>query len=55
VDPLDTAAITGGIDRALAEHERLRAAGPAQARRFSWDAAADGLIDTYRALAGPRQ
>jgi glycosyltransferase involved in cell wall biosynthesis len=55
VDPLDSAAIAGGIDRALAEHERLRAAGPAQARRFSWDAAADGLIDTYRALAGPRQ
>ena len=47
----------GGIARALNEDGRLRAAGPAQARRFSWEAAAAGLIDTYRALAaaGPRQ
>ncbi|MEI7771630.1 MAG: glycosyltransferase family 1 protein [Chloroflexales bacterium] len=55
VDPLDPEAIAGGIARALADPARLRAAGPAQARRFSWDAAAAGLIDTYRALAGPRE
>ena len=53
-DPLDPAAIAGGIARALSEHERLRAAGPVQAQRFSWDTAASGLIDIYRALAGPR-
>ncbi|MEI7645602.1 MAG: glycosyltransferase family 1 protein [Chloroflexales bacterium] len=54
VDPLDPEAIAGGIARALAEPARLRVAGPSQARRFSWDIAAAGLIDTYRALAGPR-
>jgi glycosyltransferase involved in cell wall biosynthesis len=59
VDPLDIGSIAGGIARALDEGIRLRAAGPAQARRFSWEAAAAGLIDSYRALAaapaGPRQ
>jgi glycosyltransferase involved in cell wall biosynthesis len=55
VDPLDPGAISDGIALALADQGRLRAAGPAQARRFSWGAAADGLIDTYRALASSRQ
>ncbi len=54
VDPLDQAAIASGIARALGEHERLRAAGPSQAQRFSWDSAAAGLIDIYRTLASPR-
>ncbi len=54
VDPLDQASIASGIARALGEHERLRAAGPSQAQRFSWDSAAAGLIDIYRTLASPR-
>lgn len=54
VDPLDQAAIASGIARALGEHERLRAAGPSQAQRFSWNSAAAGLIDIYRTLASPR-
>ncbi|NTW02312.1 MAG: glycosyltransferase family 4 protein [Oscillochloris sp.] len=54
VDPLDPNAIAGGIVRALTEGEWLRAAGPAQARRFSWESAAKHLIDSYRALASSR-
>ncbi|NNJ11389.1 glycosyltransferase family 4 protein [Chloroflexales bacterium ZM16-3] len=54
VDPLNPDVIADGILRALDDAGRLRAAGPIQARRFSWETAADGLIDTYRALAGPR-
>ncbi|NTV62341.1 MAG: glycosyltransferase family 4 protein [Oscillochloris sp.] len=55
VDPLDPGAIAGGILRALSDAERLSSAGPTQARRFNWANASDGLIDIYRALAGPRQ
>ncbi len=55
VDPLDLDAIVGGILRALGDAGRLRAAGPAQARRFSWERAADHLIAAYDTLAGPRQ
>lgn len=55
VDPLDPEAIAAGILEALGATDRLRAAGPTQAARFSWQRAADGLIDSYRALAGPRQ
>jgi glycosyltransferase involved in cell wall biosynthesis len=54
VDPLNPDLIADGILRALDDAGRLCAAGPIQARRFSWETAADGLIDTYRALAGPR-
>jgi glycosyltransferase involved in cell wall biosynthesis len=51
VDPLDTPAIAAGMERAMGDAERLRAAGPAQARRFSWAAAAAGLIAAYDTLA----
>ncbi|NWF81199.1 MAG: glycosyltransferase family 4 protein [Chloroflexi bacterium] len=50
VDPYDVGAIADGIARALAEQEQLRAAGPPQARRFSWDTSARTLIDCYQAL-----
>lgn len=52
VDPLSVESIAGGIARALAEGDRLRAAGPPQARRFSWDTAARDLLACYEALAG---
>lgn len=50
VDPLSVESIAGGIKQALAEEPRLRAAGPPQARRFTWDAAAQALLTSYREL-----
>ena len=50
VDPLDEAAIADGITRALSDAARLRAAGPAQARQFRWDTAAQRLLACYRTL-----
>jgi glycosyltransferase involved in cell wall biosynthesis len=52
VDPLSVESIAGGIRRALADEARLRAAGPPQARRFTWAAAAQALVAGYRRL-GP--
>jgi glycosyltransferase involved in cell wall biosynthesis len=55
VDPMSVDAIADGIRRALAEEARLRAAGPTQARRFSWQGAAHDLLACYTALyPGPR-
>lgn len=51
VDPLNEAAIAAGIEQTLAEAERLRLAGPLQARHFSWTAAAESLLACYRTLA----
>ncbi|MCS6879711.1 MAG: glycosyltransferase family 1 protein [Oscillochloridaceae bacterium] len=50
VDPLDEAAIADGITRALREAARLRVAGPAQARLFRWETAAQRLLACYRTL-----
>ncbi|MBI4214159.1 MAG: glycosyltransferase family 4 protein [Chloroflexi bacterium] len=55
VDPLDVAAIADGIQRLLEDQrlrERLGAAGLAQAKRFSWQAAARQTLDVYRSAAG---
>lgn len=41
VDPADPAAVAGALERALEERGELRAAGLVQARRFTWDAAAE--------------
>ena len=49
VDPLDTEALAAAMVR-LAEkplRDRLRAAGPLQARRFSWEASARKLLAIY--------
>ncbi|MGB9634803.1 MAG: glycosyltransferase family 4 protein, partial [Chloroflexaceae bacterium] len=51
VDPLDEAAIAGGITRALRDAARLRGAGPAQAQRFRWETAAQRLLACYRTLS----
>lgn len=51
VNPLDTSAIAAGITAALARSEQLRASGPAQARRFTREAAAQSLLDCYRAVS----
>lgn len=54
-DPTETNAIADAIERLVADgelRERLRAAGPAQARHFSWDKTATQTLASYeRALA----
>jgi glycosyltransferase involved in cell wall biosynthesis len=50
-DPEDTDAIADAIRRLLSDgalRERLRAAGPAQAAKFSWERTAAGTIESYR-------
>jgi glycosyltransferase involved in cell wall biosynthesis len=47
VDPLDIADIAAGIERAASEHARLREAGLARARQFSWDESARRTRDVY--------
>jgi glycosyltransferase involved in cell wall biosynthesis len=52
VDPYDVAAIADGIDRALADRERMRAAGLERAKAFGWTATADAVVSAYgKALA----
>jgi glycosyltransferase involved in cell wall biosynthesis len=50
VEPGNAAALAGGIERALADHDRLRAAGLARAARFSWAETARRTLDVYREL-----
>jgi glycosyltransferase involved in cell wall biosynthesis len=55
-DPLDTEAIARAIEALLRDEDlrrRLRAAGLEQARKFSWQRAAEETLASYeRALAG---
>ena len=51
VDPEDPAAIAEGIRRALAEHDRLTAAGLEHAKRFSWRAVGEVLLSAYEEAA----
>ena len=51
VDPLDPAAIRGGIEEALVRCDELRAAGLERARTFSWASSARATADVYRELA----
>ena len=51
VDPLDTASIAAGIERALSRREELRAAGLERARAFSWEATAEATAAVYEELA----
>jgi glycosyltransferase involved in cell wall biosynthesis len=57
-DPESEASIADAIERVLADPtltERLRAAGRAQAARFTWEAAAAGTVASYeRAMADVR-
>jgi glycosyltransferase involved in cell wall biosynthesis len=48
VDPRDVDAIAAGIERAIARRAELRAAGLERAARFTWAAAADAVVDSYR-------
>ena len=57
VPPLDVAAAAAAIRSILTDDARaaaLREQGKVQARRFSWDAAAQETLDLYRSLVAPR-
>jgi glycosyltransferase involved in cell wall biosynthesis len=48
VDPLDSASIAAGIERAAAERELLGRRGLERARQFTWKAVADATVAVYR-------
>jgi glycosyltransferase involved in cell wall biosynthesis len=50
VEPGDAAVLADGIERALADRERLRAAGFERARTFSWRQTAERTLEVYREL-----
>ena len=50
VEPGNPAALAGGIERALADRERLVSAGLARAKRYSWGETARRTLDVYREL-----
>ena len=52
VDPYDVAAISAGIEEAIARRDELLAAGLRRARDYSWDESARLLVDAYREAAG---
>ncbi len=49
-DPLDSEALALAIDRAVADRDRLRELGYAQASKFSWDRTAAGVAVVIREL-----
>jgi alpha-1,3-rhamnosyl/mannosyltransferase len=51
VEPANPVALAGGIERALADRERLVAAGLERASLFSWTETARRTLDVYRELA----
>jgi glycosyltransferase involved in cell wall biosynthesis len=50
VDPGDPVALAGGIERALADRERLVRAGLERAKRYTWAETARRTLDIYRDL-----
>jgi glycosyltransferase involved in cell wall biosynthesis len=50
VEPGNPVALAGGIERAIADHERLRAAGLARAGAYSWAETARRTLEVYREL-----
>lgn len=50
VDPQDPAAMAKGIERALADRERLRAAGLERAQAYTWAETARRTLEVYREL-----
>jgi glycosyltransferase involved in cell wall biosynthesis len=50
VEPSDPVALAGGIERAIADHVRLREAGLARAARYSWAETARLTLEAYREL-----
>jgi glycosyltransferase involved in cell wall biosynthesis len=50
VEPGDPVALAGGIERAVADQERLVKAGLERARRYTWAETARKTLDVYREL-----
>ena len=50
VEPGDAVALAGGIERALADRDRLISAGLARAHQFSWTETARRTLEVYREL-----
>ena len=50
VEERNAPALAGGIERAIADRERLRAAGLARAARYSWAETARRTLEAYREL-----
>jgi glycosyltransferase involved in cell wall biosynthesis len=50
VEPGDPVALAGGIERALADRDRLVEAGLKQAQRYTWAETARRTLDVYREL-----
>jgi alpha-1,3-rhamnosyl/mannosyltransferase len=50
VDPLSVSAIGEGIREAISRREELGPAGLARARSFTWDRAADAVVELWREL-----
>jgi len=51
VDPLDAEAIAEGIGSAEAQRDELVVRGLARAREFTWERAADVLVQLWEELA----
>jgi glycosyltransferase involved in cell wall biosynthesis len=52
VEPTDVDAIVDGIERALADRDRLVAAGLVRAAELTWERTAEATLAAYRELAG---
>lgn len=50
VDPLDVSSIAEGIGQAVAHRDELVALGLARAREFTWERAADSVVELWREL-----
>jgi glycosyltransferase involved in cell wall biosynthesis len=53
VDQRNPVALAGGIERAIADREHLRAAGLERAGRYSWAETARRTLEVYRELVRP--
>jgi glycosyltransferase involved in cell wall biosynthesis len=51
VDPLSVESIAGGIEEAIADRDRLVAAGARRAAEFTWERTADLTMAVYRELS----
>jgi glycosyltransferase involved in cell wall biosynthesis len=51
VDPLDVSAIAAGIHEAKSRRDELVPKGLSRAREFTWDRAADAVVEIWRELA----
>jgi glycosyltransferase involved in cell wall biosynthesis len=51
VDPLSVSAVAAGIDEAISRREELVPAGLTRARSFTWERAADAVVELWRGLA----